>query len=254
MSAHFHAPILRLVGDRPESVLVDPLTELSIHRAFHERLHAAPAGEGARRLERSQALLPIRALLRAIEAKDPSTREHSERVAALARSLAVSLDWSPERVALLEEAALVHDVGKIGIPDAILRKPGRLDNEEYERVKQHAALGADITTDLLTAEQVAWVRGHHERPDGRGYPDGLRSGDIPGGAAILALADAFDVMTMPRPYGRPRDIEDAVAECAELAGRQFATEPVRALVALAEGSRARQDVEFRSTRAVPPAA
>ena len=187
------------------------------------------AAERLDRLQRSHALAGIRALARAIDAKDPSTREHSERVAALAARLAHARGWPAERVALLHEAALVHDVGKIGVPDAVLLKPDRLDDHEYEQVKQHAALGARIVDDILTPEQVAWIRSHHERPDGRGYPDGLA--EIPEGAALLAAADCYDVMTVARPYSRPKSEDEALAECRDLVGEQFTPEAVEALEA-----------------------
>jgi diguanylate cyclase (GGDEF)-like protein len=193
------------------------------------------AAERLDRLQRSHALAGIRALARAIDAKDPSTREHSERVAALAARLAHVSGWPAERIALLHEAALVHDVGKIGVPDAVLLKPGRLDAAEYEQVKQHAALGARIVDDILSPEQVGWIRSHHERPDGRGYPDGLRGGQIPDGAALLAAADCFDVMTVARSYTSVKAPEAALAECRALAGEQFTARAVAALeAALAE--------------------
>ena len=188
--------------------------------------------ERADQLQRSQALVGIRALARAIDAKDQSTREHSQRVATLACEIARRLDWSEERVALLEDAALVHDVGKIGVADAVLLKPGRLTEDEYDQIKRHAALGAQMVEDLLLAEQVGWIRAHHERPDGRGYPAGLIAAQIPDGAAILAVADAFDVMTATRIYSAARSREDALAECERLVGAQFAPEPVAALAAM----------------------
>jgi len=188
--------------------------------------------ERADQLQRSQALVGIRALARAIDAKDQSTREHSQRVATLACDIARRLGWSEERVALLEDAALVHDVGKIGVPDAVLLKPGRLNDEEYDQIKRHAALGAQMVEDLLLAEQVDWIRAHHERPDGRGYPAGLTAAHIPDGAAILAVADAFDVMTATRIYSAARSREDALAECERLIGGQFVAEPVAALAAM----------------------
>ena len=191
--------------------------------------------ERADQLQRSQALVGIRALARAIDAKDQSTREHSQRVATLACDIARRLDWSEERVALLEDAALVHDVGKIGVPDAVLLKPGRLTDDEYDQIKRHAALGAQMVEDLLLAEQVGWIRAHHERPDGRGYPAGLTAAQIPDGAAILAVADAFDVMTATRIYSAARSREDALAECERLVGAQFAPEPVAALAAHVPG-------------------
>jgi diguanylate cyclase (GGDEF)-like protein len=197
-----------------------------------ETVRELSAAERAEQLARHQALLGIRALARAIDAKDPTTHEHSGRVARLACALAVERGWSDDRVRLMEEAALVHDVGKIGIADAILLKPGRLTAEEYEEVKRHAELGAQIVEDVLLPEQVAWIRGHHERPDGLGYPDGLVAAQISEGAALLALADAFDVMTAARPYSTPKPHDVALAECRELAGRQFSSEAVAALVAL----------------------
>jgi HD-GYP domain-containing protein (c-di-GMP phosphodiesterase class II) len=142
------------------------------------------------------------------------------------------MHWSEERVALLEDAALVHDVGKIGVPDAVLLKPGRLTDDEYDQIKRHAALGAQMVEDLLLTEQVDWIRAHHERPDGRGYPAGLSAPQIPDGAAILAVADAFDVMTATRIYSAARSREDALAECERLVGGQFAPEPVAALAAM----------------------
>jgi HD-GYP domain-containing protein (c-di-GMP phosphodiesterase class II) len=142
--------------------------------------------------------------------------------------------WSPERVELLESAALVHDVGKIGVPDAILLKPGKLEPAEYEVIKQHASLGAQIVEGVLSSEQVEWVRSHHERPDGQGYPNGLLASSLSEGAALLAMADAFDAMTAPRAYSKPKDIDTAVRECHELSGRQFMPDAVRALGAVYE--------------------
>jgi len=187
------------------------------------------AAERAEHLQQSQALVGLRALARAIDAKDPSTRQHSDRVAALAARLAGVLGWGFDRVALLSEAALVHDVGKIGVPDALLLKPGPLTAAEFEQVKLHALLSAQIVEDVLTAEQVAWIRCHHERPDGGGYPFGLAAEDIPLGAAVLTVADSWDVMTVSRPYSRRKTPEQALAECTSLLGQQFCAEAVEAL-------------------------
>ena len=190
------------------------------------------AQERANRLERSHALVGLRALARAIDAKDPSTRRHSARVAALASRLAGVRGWPAERAALLREAALIHDVGKLGTPDELLLRPDRLTLDEYEQVKQHAALGAQIAAEVLSPEQVTWLRGHHERPDGEGYPDGLDEGSLSEGAALLAIADAFDVMTVNRLYGAPRNQDQALAECRELLDQQFTRAAVEALEAL----------------------
>jgi diguanylate cyclase (GGDEF)-like protein/putative nucleotidyltransferase with HDIG domain len=201
------------------------------------------ASERADHLARTQALAGIRALARAIDAKDPSTREHSERVATLSVQLARAVGWDGDRLDLLEEAALVHDVGKIGVPDAVLLKPGRLTDVEYEAIKLHAALGAQIAAEVLRPEQVRWIRSHHERLDGRGYPDALTRGNIPDGSLIIALADSWDVMTSARPYSEPMTPSAALIECRRCAGTQF--EP--ALVDALEGV-------VGATHAVDPAA
>ncbi|MDX6687178.1 MAG: hypothetical protein QOF86_3306, partial [Baekduia sp.] len=194
-----------------------------------ETIHELSAVERIGQLQRSQALVGIRALARAIDARDVSTREHSERVALLTARLAEHRGWPPERVALLHEAALVHDVGKIGIPDAILLKPAKLTAEEYTVIQQHADLGARIVEDVLDAEQVDWILSHHERPDGRGYPRGLHEDRLTEGAALLAAADAFDVMVSARPYAPGRSVPDALTECRALVGRQFTAAAVAAL-------------------------
>jgi HD-GYP domain-containing protein (c-di-GMP phosphodiesterase class II) len=118
------------------------------------------------------------------------------------------------------------------VPDVILRKPEGLTVDEYETVKQHAGLGAQIASEVLSEEQVAWIRHHHERYDGSGYPDGMRGESIPDGAQLLALADAWDVMTSDRPYKAPMRIEEALAECRTLAARQFGPRAVEALARL----------------------
>ena len=186
---------------------------------------------GARRpaLERSRAVRGLRALARAIDAKDPATAEHSERVAALAGRLATVRGWSPEHIERLREAALLHDVGKIGLPDPVLLKSGPLDERETALVRDHPALGAQIAADVLDHEQVEWIAGHHERPDGGGYPRGLSGEAISEGAALLALADAWDSMVSHRSYSGPRDVEEALAECRALIGAQFTEDAVEVL-------------------------
>jgi diguanylate cyclase (GGDEF)-like protein/PAS domain S-box-containing protein len=202
------------------------------YRYSPEVVEVLSASERVDRLARTQALAGLRALARAVDAKDPSTAAHSERVAAMAERLARALRWPADRTALLGEAGLLHDVGKIGVPDSVLAKPGPLTPAEHELVKPHAALGATIAGEVLGAEQVAWIRGHHERWDGAGYPDGLAADAIPDGARILALADAWDVMTAVRLYGEPLGPEAALAACRREAGRQFAPEAVAALARL----------------------
>jgi len=195
-----------------------------------EPRHGAP--QRTRRVPDEQVPAPLSArlgLARAVDAKDPSTRRHSERVADLAWAVAGALGWKPERRRLLHEAAVVHDVGKIAIPDQILFKPAKLTDGEYETVKDHSRIGAEMLEGVLTAEQVSWVRSHHEWWAGGGYPDGLNGDEIPDGARILAVADAWDAITSWRPYGTPRSVEQAIAECREHMGTQFWPPAVTAL-------------------------
>jgi diguanylate cyclase (GGDEF)-like protein/PAS domain S-box-containing protein len=186
-----------------------------------EVVEVLSAEERVDRLQRFQALQSIKVLARAVDAKDHSTREHSERVAELSVAIAGALGWDAERLVRLREAGLVHDVGKIGVPDRVLFKPARLTPAEYEEITRHAAIGAAMVADVLTPEQVSWVRGHHERWDGRGYPDRLASDAIPDGAQVLALADAWDVMTSERPYHEPLSTDEALAEIKRCSGTQF---------------------------------
>jgi putative nucleotidyltransferase with HDIG domain len=179
---------------------------------------------------RSQSLAGIRALARAIDHKDAATAGHSDGVAAMAGALAAELGWPGPEIERLELAALVHDVGKMGVPDGTLLKPSLLTSAERSHVQLHAALGAQIAAEVLAADQVAWVRSHHERIDGTGYPDGLAGDAIPLGARIVAVADAWDVMTSGRPYAAALDTADALGECLRVAGSQLDVVVVDALV------------------------
>ncbi len=176
-------------------------------------------------------------LARAVDAKDPSTRRHSERVAGLSCVIAGLLGWSSARRMLLREAALVHDVGKIAIPDAILFKPGELTPHEYATVKDHSRIGAQMLEGVMAAEQIAWVRGHHEWWDGGGYPDGLVGEEIPDGARVIAVADAWDAITSLRPYGIPRSTAQALEECRLHVGTQFWPPAVVALACAVHDAR-----------------
>ena len=179
------------------------------------------AAEQLEHLRRTRTIVGIRALARAVDVKDHSTARHSERVAEMATAIARVLGWDDRPLDDLHEAALVHDVGKIGVPDANLLKPSRLDPDEYAEIKRHPCLSAEIVDDVLSGEQVSWVRGHHERFDGRGYPDGLAGEHIPMGARILAVADAWDVIISEPPYSVARDPHEALGEMRMQSGRQF---------------------------------
>lgn len=184
----------------------------------------------------TRTMADLRALAGRIDALDPTTAGHSERVAELATRLAVELGWSGARVRMLREAALVHDVGKVVVPDSVLLTPGGLSFDQYEQVKEHAAAGARMLAGVLHPDQISWVRHHHERWDGRGYPDGVAGEDIPDGAAILCVADSWDAMRRRAWIGQPMAVTEAMEECARESGHQFAPWVVRALEALVAAS------------------
>jgi diguanylate cyclase (GGDEF)-like protein len=184
-------------------------------------------------LIRARKLIGLRSLAQEIDARHPATHGHSRRVADISVELARHASWSPDRIELLREAALVHDIGKIGVPEAILGAPRVLEADEFEQIKQHAALGAQLAADVLNEEQVRWIRWHHERADGTGYPDGLTADQLPAGAKLLAIADAWDAMTSTHSYRPAKRIPEALEECRRLSGSQFAPEAVAALIAVA---------------------
>lgn len=164
----------------------------------------------------------IKALMGALDAKDRYTAGHCSRVTDYAMQLGHAMGLSEERLNTLEEASLFHDIGKIGVPEVILNKRDSLSNDEFEIIKKHSAIGADIIGSISAfKEHVRIVRHHHERWDGRGYPDQLGGDDIPVESRILAVADTFDAMTSDRPYRLKMPREKALTIIAECAGTQF---------------------------------
>jgi ribonuclease P protein subunit RPR2 len=172
----------------------------------------------------------VLALASALESKDTGTRAHSQRVQSYAVVLATCIDDDLVDDPALEYGFLLHDVGKIGIPDAILRKPGPLDRGERQLMETHTILGEQVLASVafLQGDGIAIVRSHHERWDGRGYPDGLEGTDIPFGARVFAVADTLDAMTSDRPYRSALPWADAGREIRREAGGQFDPDVVRA--------------------------
>ncbi len=180
---------------------------------------------------RSQYISTIKALTKAIDAKDHYTHGHSERVAEYAVAIATELKLSEEYKEKLEYLALMHDVGKISIPEAILNKPSSLSNAEFALIRTHPEIGAEIIKNIkFISAHADIVRHHHERIDGNGYPGGITGEKISLGAKILCVADAFDAMTSARIYSTPKSKQDAVAELERCCNSQFCQDVVKAFV------------------------
>jgi diguanylate cyclase (GGDEF)-like protein/putative nucleotidyltransferase with HDIG domain len=169
------------------------------------------------------------ALARAVDAKDSYTRSHCETVAELCVLIAGELGLDGERVSRIRLAGLLHDVGKIGISDAILQKPGPLTPDEAAVMRTHPDLGAHIVSAAELYEEAEWILHHHERLDGHGYPDNLHGDEVPLESRIIMVADAFEAMTSDRPYRPRRPVEEALSELDRHAGTQFDPACVRAL-------------------------
>jgi diguanylate cyclase (GGDEF)-like protein/putative nucleotidyltransferase with HDIG domain len=195
-------------GDR--IVLFDP----EVVKATDSRTHIE-------NLEEQSHIRLLEALAAAVDARDPYTRYHSANVSRLVRGLAEHLGMPADRVDLLTNAALMHDLGKIGIADSILLKPGELSADEYAVIRTHSELGARILRSGSKSEIITWVRSHHERWDGQGYPDGLSAESIPYEARMLTLCDAYDAMTSDRPYRAGLSVTEAVEELRRCSGTQF---------------------------------
>lgn len=156
------------------------------------------------------------------EAKDPYVHGHSKRVTRCAIEVAKVLGFSEEERKVIERAGILHDIGKVGISDAILHKPGKLNEEEWAEIKRHPGRAVEILEPLkfLTKEKEI-ICHHHERVDGKGYPDGLKGGNIPIGSRILAVADSFDAMNSERPYRKPLPEEEIISELKNASGVQL---------------------------------
>ena len=211
--------------DHGRNIVFRYTPESGAHLEGHTDRRAAASEHGMR-------LRAMHAIARIVEQGHPTSDGHAERVADLAAALAERSGWAPADVRALREAAVLHDVGKIIVPKSVLLKPGRFTEAEWAQMRRHPVVGDDMLEGLLSSLQRTWVRGHHERWDGLGYPDGLAGEDIPEGARILAVADSWDVMTSARVYSSPLTIPEALDEVQRSAGCQFDPCVVATLVGL----------------------
>ncbi len=208
-------------------------------KPFHEAELLARL-RSARRLARVMTEMEsaqgvVAALANAVEAKDSMTEHHCQRLAGLAHLLATAAELDPVSIKGVVFGALLHDIGKIGVSDVILRKPGALTDDEWVQMRQHPLIGEQICRPLASSREFApIVRHHHERWDGDGYPDRLKGDEIPIGARIVGLVDAFDAIVHDRPYRGARTLERAVTELGADAGRQFDPELVERFATIVE--------------------
>jgi response regulator RpfG family c-di-GMP phosphodiesterase len=186
--------------------------------------------------EHEHLLASMTALITALEARDEYTKGHTARVSRMAMSLGHFMDLDEQTLRDLEIAARLHDIGKIGVRDAVLLKPGRLTAEEYAKIQEHAIIGAEILRPIASlSSAIPLILLHHERWDGRGYPTAIEGEDIPLGARIIAIADAYDAMTTDRPYRAGMGMARALEIIAEEAGRQFCPVCARAFLRMMDG-------------------
>lgn len=175
----------------------------------------------------------IESFAKVIDIKDSYTQGHSSRVAKYTKMLAKELGYDEDTIEKYYNIALMHDIGKIGIPDQVLNKPGKLSDEEYDIIKSHTERGYDVLKSIsLMPEIVVGAEAHHERPDGKGYPNGLKGTEIPRVAQIIAVADTFDAMYSDRPYRKRMNFEKAVSIIKDASGTQLTSDVVDAFLRL----------------------
>ncbi len=188
-------------------------------------------------MQLTQAYLDtVQALVNALEARDPYTRGHTSRVTIIAKAIAKRMGLVKEDLFSVEIGALLHDLGKIAVPDAVLRKPGPLEREEYEKIMEHPKQGEQILVNVeYLSRCIPSILYHHERYDGKGYPQGIAGKNIPLFGRILAVADSVDAMTSDRPYRKRMSVATAISELEKGAGKQFDSDVVKAFIEAFEG-------------------
>jgi len=245
--------VCRLIRQQPRGRLI-PVVMITALGRTEDRVSALEAGaddflskpvERAELVARARSALRLKALYdslddadhvifslaAAVEAKDAYTEQHTHRVATAARHLGSRLALPDDWLDTLFRGGLVHDIGKIGVPDQVLRKPAKLDRRELSKMREHPVIGEKIVRPLRTGESLLpIIRHHHENWDGTGYPDGLKGAEIPLLARIVAACDALDALVSNRPYRKGRSIEEAVACLVDGAGAQWDPEVIDLLV------------------------
>ena len=177
----------------------------------------------------------VEAFAKVIDMKDEYTRGHSSRVAKYTSMLTRELGYDEETIERYYNIALLHDIGKVGVPKEVLNKPGKLNDEEYNIIKSHSSMGYHVLKDISVMPELAiGAQSHHERPDGKGYPNGLKGDEIPRVAQIIAVADTFDAMYSDRPYRKRMNFEKAVSIIQEISGTQLTSDVVDAFLRLVE--------------------
>ena len=198
--------------------------EVTAYRSHLERLVEERTAklQQAYRILKKAHLDSVKVLAEAIDAKDPYTRGHSDRVTKMSLKVAFQFGFTEDRLESLEYGALLHDIGKIGIKDEVLQKPGALNSEEYQYIQEHPLIGEKIVEGLdFFKDKIPIIRHHHEHFDGSGYPDGLVGEAIPLEARIIAVPDAFDAMTSARPHREMMPLQDVLMELEKCKGTQF---------------------------------
>ena len=232
-----------LHGRRPDDPEVEVLMAVAAQAGLAvERAQLEAAGDGGAREQSAELrLAAVMLLAETLDLRDAGTAKHSRTVGAYARRTALALDLAPERVERIHAAGVLHDLGKLGIADAILHKPGALDDAEWKEIQRHPEIGARILEYAGLADIAGWVRAHHERVDGRGYPIGLAASEIPLEARILAVADAYEAMVADRPYRAGMQPVEAREELVRCAGAQFDAAVVDAFLAALDEELAGED-------------
>lgn len=218
------------IDNRAQAIRFDDM-DAELVTAFANQ--AAVAIDNARLCDELQTSYhqTLQALVNAIEAKDPYTMGHTARVARISLGIAREMNLTTARIDRLKMAAELHDIGKIGVKEGIINKSGALTDEEYEDIKLHVEMGEMILKPIKYLEDILpYIRGHHEKWDGTGYPDGLKEEECPLEGRIIALADAFDAMTSQRSYNKALSYTEAIARVEQSSGKHFDPDVVRAFV------------------------